>query len=283
MSSMALSPRARSTMRCVPIYMLMLLSTLINFMTQAAPVAENKAIDSDPSNGPYNIIVQGGIAGAILIVFGLVLCFFGVRFFHVTVFLIGYYFFANVAYIAMANGGVSSFTLLLVISIVVGIFGGLLLVCCSRLGVAVLGALALYSLGLWILGWRYGGIITSSTGRGILLGVLVAVGFIVGFIFEHKTVIIGTALVGAYSIVAGIDFYAHTGFLDQANSFINSKSSINNRVDSMSAAEYGLLAAFIVLALLGMVVQFKLWGRRTFRPVAAAPPAGDVVYAEKSS
>ncbi|KAF9346618.1 hypothetical protein BGX26_001869 [Mortierella sp. AD094] len=283
----AVSPRARTWIRCAPVYMLMLLSTLINLMTTyAAPVAEKKPdgegdkVLGKASQGPYNITVQGGIAGAILIVLGLILCFFGARFFRITMFLIGFYFFGNISYVGMANGGVTSSTLLLVISIVVGIFGGLLLVCCSRLGVAVLGALALYSLGLWILGWKSGGLITSGVGRGILLGVLAVVGFILGFIREHEMVIIGSAIVGAYSFVAGVDFYAQTGFINQTDSFINSKNSIDNRVGSLSGPEYALLATFIVLALLGMAVQFRWWGRRNFRPAA---PAGNVVYTEKPS
>ncbi|KAF9390594.1 hypothetical protein BGX21_011436 [Mortierella sp. AD011] len=248
----------------------MLLSMLINLMTTcAAPVASSDKALGTASQGPYNITVQGGIAGAILIVLGLILCFFGARFFHTTMFLIGFYFFGNISYVGMANGGVTSSTLLLVISIVVGIFGGLLLVCCSRLGVAVLGALALYSLGLWILGWKSGGLITSSTGRGIFLAVLAVVGFILGFIREHEVVIIGSAIVGAYSVVAGVDFYAQTGFINLADTFINSKNSIDSRVGSLSGGEYALLAAFVVLALLGMVVQFRWWGHRSFRPARA--------------
>ncbi|KAF9089335.1 hypothetical protein BGX23_006755 [Mortierella sp. AD031] len=263
MSSTALSTRVRSTLRCAPIYLVFILSTLLNVMTQAAPIR-------DPArDGPYNLSVQAGIAGAILIVLGLILCFLGVRFFRICMFLIGFYFFGNISYIGMANGGVTSQTL---ISVVVGIFGGLLLVCCSRLGVAVLGAMALYSLGLWILSWKAGGVIKSSTGRGILLAVLAVVGFIVGFIREKETVIIGSAFLGAYSFVAGVDFFAQTGFISEADSFINSKNNLDNRVGNLSGAEYALLATFIVMAILGMVVQFRWWGRRNFRPAAAAPP-----------
>ncbi|KAF8939694.1 hypothetical protein BGZ58_008989 [Dissophora ornata] len=281
MSSATVSTRSRSWIQCVPVYMLCILSMLVNFMTQAIPVAEKKPSDvvDTARDGPYNITVQSGIAGALMIVFGLILCFFGARFFRVTMFLIGFYLFANIAYVGMANGGVTSSTLLLVISIVVGIFGGLLLVCCSRLGVAVLGALALYSLGLWILGWKSGGVITSHVGRGILLAVLAIVGFILGFIREHETVIVGSSILGAYSFVAGVDFYAHTGFIQQTDSFINSKNSVDERVGNVSGKQYALLATFIVMAILGMVVQFHWWGRRTFRPA----PTGNVVYAEKPS
>lgn len=258
----------------------------MNILVSAAPVLKKPSDDNNnvldtAGDGPYNITVQVGIAGAILILAGFLLCFFGYRLFYATMFLVGFYFFGNVSYIGMANGGVTNSTLLLVISIVVGILGGLLLVCCSRLGVAVLGALALYSLGLWILGWKSGGLITSSTGRAILLGVLAVVGFILGFIRERDMVIIGSALVGAYSFVLGIDMFAHTGFVNQADSFINSKNSVDNRVGNLDWKQYALLAAFIVMALLGMVLQFRTWGRRAFRP--APVPAGEVVYTEKPS
>ncbi|KAF9928777.1 hypothetical protein FBU30_002097 [Linnemannia zychae] len=283
--SASISTGMRSTLRCTPIYFIFILSLLLDLITQAAPIRK----DDDGSlksahDGPYSLSVQSGIAGAILIVLGLVLCFLGVRFFRICMFLIGFYFFGNISYIGMANGGVTSQTLLLVISIVVGILGGLLLVCCSRLGVAILGAMALYSLGLWILGWKAGGIIHSSTGRGILLGVLAIVGFILGFIREKETVIIGSALLGAYSFVVGVDFFAQTGFVSETDSFINSKNNLDERMGKLSGAEYALLATFIVLSILGMVVQFRWWGRRNFRPTAAAPPPPDnAVYTEKPS
>ncbi|KAG0267516.1 hypothetical protein BG011_004550 [Mortierella polycephala] len=289
--SVALSPRGPSAARSATIYLLMVLSTLLNFMTHAAPVSTSLKAPKDDADdflgsardGPYNVSVQAGIAGAIFIVFGLVLCFFGARFFRICMFLIGFYFFGNISYIGMSNGGVTNSTLLLVISIVVGILGGLLLVCCSRLGVAVLGALALYSLGLWILGWKSGGLISSTTGRAILLGVLAVVGFIFGFVREHETVIIGSSIIGAYSVIIGIDMYAHTGFVDEANSFINSKSNIDDRVDrKLTWQEYALLGGFIALAVLGMIVQFRMWGRRKFRP-ASGRAGGNVVYTEKPS
>ncbi|KAF9429172.1 hypothetical protein BGZ76_001709, partial [Entomortierella beljakovae] len=75
MSLTTLSPRAQ----CVPIYLLMLFSTIINFMAQAAPVGEKESGDTKPDTveaGPWKITAQGGIAGAILIVLGLLLCFF---------------------------------------------------------------------------------------------------------------------------------------------------------------------------------------------------------------
>ncbi|KAF9912957.1 hypothetical protein EC991_007571 [Linnemannia zychae] len=277
----AVSPRTRSMMRSAPIYMLMFLSVLINLMTTAlaAPVKDKDGDALDKARaGPYNLSVQAGIAGAILIITGLILCFFGIRFFRVCMFLIGFYFFGNISYIGMANGGVTSETLLLIVSIVVGILGGLLLVCCSRLGVAVLGALALYSLGLWILGWKSGGVITSSVGRGIFLAVLVILGFILGFVREHETVIIGSAILGAYAFVAGVDLYAHTGFIQQTDSFINSKSNIDNRVGNLSGGQIALLVTFIVLAIIGMAVQFRMWGRHQFRPARS-----NVVYTEKPS
>lgn len=232
-------------------------------------------------DGPYNITAQGVIAGVILIIFGLLLCFFGYRLFHLTMFLIGFYLLGNITYIAMANAGITSQTLLLVISLVVGIIGGLLLLCCSRLGVALLGALALYMLGLWILGWRHGGSITTDTGRGIFLGILAIVGFMIGCFRELETVIIGTAIVGAYSFVIGVDFFAQTGYTAAANRFINSKSPLEWRVSQLSGGEIALLVTFIIMALAGMAVQWTAWRRRNFYPANTGPYGN--IYTEKPS
>ncbi|KAF9157816.1 hypothetical protein DFQ26_008302 [Actinomortierella ambigua] len=269
-------------------------------MASAAPVSKAKGDDNDDElgdrilgparDGPYNLSVQAGIAGALLIVAGILLCFFGYRLFHVTMFLIGWYLFANLSYIGMANGGVTSQTLLLVISIAVGIVGGLLFVCCSRLGVAVLGALALYSFGLWLLSWKSGGLLTTSTGRGILLGCLAVVGFLLGCFREKEVVIIGSAILGAFSITIGIDLFAQTGYTSEAESFINGRNTFESHFEDKSIAQYLLLGGFLLLTILGIVVQWRAFGRRSFRPAPAAhaPPAGasadpNVIYTEKPS
>jgi len=266
----------------------------MNTFSLAAPIdndkSDNNNILDDARDGPFNVTVQAGIAGGILILAGFILCFFGYRVFHVTMFLIGFYFFGNLTYIGMANGGITNSTLLLAVAIGVGIVGGLLLVCCSKLGVAVLGALALYALGLWILGWKSGGVITSSTGRIILLVALAVIGFILGLFREREMVIVGSAIVGAYSFVIGVDMFVHTGFKEQADQFINSKSTIEEHFNNQSTGAYALLATFIVMAILGLLIQFWAFGRRTFRPtavapaaVAPAPMANNVVYTEKPS
>ncbi|KAF9906288.1 hypothetical protein EC991_000776 [Linnemannia zychae] len=271
------------------------LLSLLNTFTLAAPISSSKAKDDgnsildDARDGPFNVTIQAGIAGAILILAGFILCFFGYRVFHVTMFLIGFYFFGNLTYIGMANGGITNSTLLLAVSIGVGVVGGLLLVCCSKLGVAALGALALYALGLWILGWKSGGVITSSTGRIILLVALAVVGFILGLFREREVVMIGSAIVGAYSFVIGVDMFAHTGFKEQADQFVNSRNTIEEHFENQTTGAYALLATFIVMAILGFFIQFRAFGRRTFRPTAVAPApapapvAGNVVYTEKPS
>ncbi|KAF9290108.1 hypothetical protein BGZ88_007480 [Linnemannia elongata] len=277
----------------------MLLSLLLSMMnsafTLAAPIDNDKGdnnnnILDDARDGPFNVTIQAGIAGGILILAGFILCFFGYRVFHVTMFLIGFYFFGNLTYIGMANGGITNSTLLLAVAVGVGIVGGLLLVCCSKLGVAVLGALALYALGLWILGWKSGGVITDSTGRIILLAALAVIGFILGLFREREVVIIGSALVGAYSFVIGVDMFAHTGFKEQADQFINSKNTIEEHFENQTTGAYALLATFIVMAVLGLLVQFWAFGRRNFRPAAVAPapapapaPGTNAVYTEKPS
>ncbi|KAF9927383.1 hypothetical protein FBU30_003289 [Linnemannia zychae] len=304
-ASNALPRRTRSCpglVKCAPIYNMMLFAILLSIMTStltlAAPtpiISSSKAKDikdagndilNDAREGPFNITVQAGIAGAILIVTGFILCFFGYSVFHVTMFLIGFYFFGNLTYIGMANGGITNSTLLLAVSIGVGVIGGLLLICCSRLGVAALGALALYALGLWVLGWKSGGVLTTSSSRIILLVALAIIGFILGLFRERETVMVGSAIVGAYSFVIGVDMFAHTGFKEQADQFINSRNTIDEHFENQTVGAYALLGTFIAMAILGMIIQFHAFGRRTFRPVAVAPaplpPAAHVaVYTEK--
>ncbi|KAF9911786.1 hypothetical protein BX616_010481 [Lobosporangium transversale] len=280
-------------LRCAPAYLLMIISMMISLfatLSSAAPLpgfptASKAPGDDDNGNndlddvlgdareGPYNISTQAKIAGAILIILGFILCFFGYRIYYVTLFIAGFYFLGNLSYIGMANAGVSSYTLLLVISIIVGIIGGLFLIFCSRLGAAVLGALAFYAVGLWILGWKSGGVITNSSGRISLLVVLAVIGFVIGLFNEKEMVIVASAIVGAYSFVVGVDMYAHTGFTSRADSFINSRNSVESHFEDEPAGAYALLGTFLVMAILGMLIQFYSWGRtRTFRPVAAVAP-----------
>ncbi|KAF9112433.1 hypothetical protein BGX27_003398 [Mortierella sp. AM989] len=301
-SSTTLHPRASSSLprrsrprpnllKCAPVYFLCVISMLISLFGSLAgaspvPISQRDLDDDilgDAQDGPYNVTIQAGIAGAILIVLGFILCFFGYRIYHVTLFIVGFYFLGNLTYIGMVNAGITSNTLLLVVSIAVGVVGGLLLICCSRLGVAILGALAFFALGLWILGWKSGGVITSNTGRIVLLVGLVVLGFIIGLFKEREMVIIGSAIVGAYSFVIGIDMYAHTGFSNQADSFINSKNTVESHFEDQSVGAYILLGAFVVMAALGMIIQSWMYGKRTFRPATVVTPANDVVYSEKPS
>jgi len=261
-----------------------MLGSFLTNLTSAVPIGSSKEsggdVLDDARDGPYNITIQAGIAGAILIVLGFILCFFGYRVYYVTLFIIGFYFLGNLTYVGMANGGVTSQTLLLVVSIIVGVIGGLLLICCSRLGVAILGALALYALGLWILGWKSGGLITSSAGRTAFLVCLVIVGFIAGLFSPDEVVIVGSAIVGAYSIVIGIDMYAHTGFTNEADSFINSNNTLESHFENQPWQIYALLGGFLALAILGAIVQFWSWDRRRpFRPDTVVVPANTAVVA----
>ncbi|KAF8978418.1 hypothetical protein BGZ46_006484 [Entomortierella lignicola] len=132
----------------------------------------------------------------------------------------------------MVNGGVTSNTLSPVISIAVGVVRGLLLIRCSRLGVAALGALTFYAFGLWILGWKSGGIITGSTGRVTLLICLAVLGHIIRLFIGKEMANVGSAIIGVYSFMVGINMYEHTGLSTQADSFINPKNTVESHFDN---------------------------------------------------
>lgn len=121
----------------------------------------------------------------------------------------GFWFFGNITYIGMASHGDNQ-TLVLVISIIVGLIGGAFLACCWHIGLYFLAALAGYALALWILAWKNGGVIESNTGRIILFVVLIVVFVLLTFFFERWMVILATSIVGAYLIIFGIDMFAQT-------------------------------------------------------------------------
>ncbi|OZJ05599.1 hypothetical protein BZG36_01484 [Bifiguratus adelaidae] len=244
-----------------------LLSLCLSFVDAAPVEIVKRAID--PSNGPFNITAQGAVIGVIAIISGIFLCFFGSRFIHITMFLVGFWIFANVVYIAIENSSHNiSNTITLVVAIIVGLIGGAVLACCWHLAVSLLGALFGYALALWILSWKSGGVITTQTGRTIFIVVLVVVFFLVTFFFERWMVILATAFIGAFLIVLGIDMFVGTGFAANASSFLHGDTSA---LSDMTTDQYIMLAAVFVGFLIGAFVQHVFWRQYDYRAAAVAP------------
>jgi len=242
--------------RGVPTWFLvfMLLASAFTAMVSAVPVELEKRDNSGPiATNSYTTSPHGIITGIILIVFGFILCFFGYRFFHLTMFIIGFYVGALLTYTGMTNGTPnSSNTLVLIISIVVGVIVGLLFVCCSRCGLWFVGGLGGYCMAVWFLSFNNGHLIDSHIGRVLFIIAFVIVGIILVTFWERTTVIIGTAFIGAYTIILGLDLFIHVGFAQAVAQLMGHEGSFQD-----STGVYIMLGAVIVLFVVGAFVQFR--------------------------
>ncbi|KAG2175959.1 hypothetical protein INT44_000437 [Umbelopsis vinacea] len=196
---------------------------------------------------------------------GLYLCFAGGLHQQTTVFLAGFWVGANITYIILTNAKPSGFgsntaTILLVVSIVVGILLGGLLACCFFLAIYLLGAFAGYCFALWLLAWASNGLIQTGWGRAILIVVCCLVGVIAIHFLEKPVFIIASAFIGAFLIIAGVDVYVKAGFLEAMSSFVHGATSAQSVWDSTPKLR-GELAGVAALAVVGALVQF-LHGRR---------------------
>lgn len=70
----------------VAAFLLMLLSFALTLI-EASPIAMIARDIPNPSTGPYNIEPHGIVLGVLAIVSGIYFCFFGYRFFKMTMFL----------------------------------------------------------------------------------------------------------------------------------------------------------------------------------------------------
>jgi len=253
------------------LFVLTLLTTSL-----ASPIALQERGDDDvpnPQSGPFNtspLTWQPIVLGVVSILTGIYFCFLGYRFFRLTMFIVGFWFFGNVAYIILSHAGVADNTILLIVSIVIGLLLGLLLALCYQVGIYLLGALAGYTLALWILSFKAGGLIPSRAGQIIFIVVLAIIGLVLSIFFERFVLIIATSFLGAFLIIFGIDIFVRTGYANVVDGLLNGTfSTIQNETWQV----YLMLAATFVLFLIGVAVQYATSWKRLGTGYRAGVPA----------
>lgn len=173
-------------------------------------------------------------------------------------FIIGFYVGANIAYVVLTNAkadyGDNTDTILLVVSIVVGLLCGGLLCCCFFLAVYLLGALLGYLAALWLLSWASNGLIQSNWGRAILIVCFIIAGVILMAFLERIVFVVGSAFIGSFAILCGVDIYVKSGFLELVNQFLHAKS-LDILVDSTPTLR-GMLAGCMGLTIVGSLIQW---------------------------
>ncbi|KAJ3042950.1 hypothetical protein HDV00_006257 [Rhizophlyctis rosea] len=219
-----------------------------------------------------HLIAQTGVLGGFLIITGLMFNFLGHRLFRPTLFLAGFYFFGVLGYMLMINiepatgYGTNRDTILLVSALVFGVLGGGLAICFWKLALGLLGALGGFALGLFILSWKTGGLLDSGAPRTAFLIVMSIFGVVIIYFFQKAVIIVATSVLGSYGVLLGADVFIGTGFADSANAFLSSASKPSFGNFTATPKVYGMLAGMVALAIVGMLVQWKINIGRAFIP-----------------
>ncbi|KAJ3186480.1 hypothetical protein HDU85_007299 [Gaertneriomyces sp. JEL0708] len=227
------------------------------------------AIEGAAASAKAAITAHTGILGVITIIAGLILLFMGHRLFYPTLFLGGFYLFGSIGYAILVNvepaGGYGSNrdTILLVASLAFGIVGGIISVCLVKFGLACIGAAGGVALGLFILSFKDGGLF-GGIGKTIFLIVMGIIGAIAILWLVKPVVIVGTSILGAYSIMFGVDVFTRQGFHDATRRFFSSSNKPNFDVYTRDKEVLMQLISVAILAVIGIVVQWRANRNRDF-------------------
>jgi hypothetical protein len=238
----------------------LLLYFCVELLTAAPTPSVADQVASTTSNVIQQISSEAIVFGVLLIVSGLVLAFFGYRLFNFILFLAGAYTGGLIAYIIVINtepsGGYANRDVIIIVAVlIVALITGLLTLCIWRLGLTLIGGLAGIALGMFILSWVSGGVIQSEVGRIVFLTLLALLGAIVIHFFVRPLLIAGTAIIGAFSFIVGVDIFAQTGFALAAQQFINDHNALNLSAFETNSRMYGMLVGFMATAIIGALFQ----------------------------
>ncbi len=205
------------------------------------------------------------IFGLIIIGLGIFFCFFGEEFVKATQVIAGAALaMILVIYLILANSSVVLYTwqfwLILVFSLLIGCLAGWFMSKIQWLPGVVFGTLLGFVVGfvLFNLFLRF---IQSNPVAVFWVTMCVCLigGILLGYFFEESISIISTSVVGAYGIVRGISIMAG-GFPDERQVYeLGTKGEWSQMKNLLTPVVYAYLAGFVVLAALGMFIQFKFF------------------------
>jgi hypothetical protein len=209
--------------------------------------------------GLTSITVTDQAIYAILLLIGLVICFFGYRIFRVFLFLAG----LQVGFIlGLWLGGMlfSSQLVVLIVAILAGIVLALISGILLKIGGFLAGAGVLAILAAFVLQLLK---ITDSNTRLIVFLVAAIIGGLLGVFAVKPFLILVTAVNGAYlvadSVLNLVGGYPASQYLQ-----------MHGQLSTLELVL--LLAGVIILAILGAMVQFRAAYRKKIAAVPASPP-----------
>ncbi|KAA1468283.1 hypothetical protein DENSPDRAFT_387938 [Dentipellis sp. KUC8613] len=258
-------------------------ATQVNVTSSLPPTPTSNASAStsastSPSPSPYVLETKVdpafGVLGAILILTGLPSTFLGHKNRWTSFFLIGFYTLSLVCFVLITQYGIlpavnpPSKTLrgmFVLACFVAGVAGGGVTIFFWKVSKYFIGAWGGFALALWIECFRNGGLIHTIGFRWIMYIACGVIGFILCTIpkIHYHIILLSTAIVGASSIMLGVDCYTTAGLkefyiwnLGFRNLFPKfTTHGIEFPVSQTMEIELGLMGA---IALGGMAVQFRI-------------------------
>jgi hypothetical protein len=200
----------------------------------------------NPIDLPFVSTGSSVILPILLIIFGLLNCFFGYRLFKVMLVLWG--FLLGVAVGAIVAGNVTEGqTLWLVVGALVGgIAGAVLLRSLYLVGVFIVGGVA-----GWLLANSIGTLLSFEMPLLVLI-IVAVVGGIAALILQRVAIVLATAIAGGWSIVRGLSLLL-TGN-EPPSADVSGIAAAEPQVGLPILIVLGLLAIFVIV---GAVIQFR--------------------------
>ena len=192
-------------------------------------------------------------AALLLVLSGALTCFAGYRLFRVVLAIYGFILGAMMASSVM---GVTNATGMVVAAIVGGLVGAVILMFAYFVGVALVGAglaaLVAHMIWTWV-----------AAGDPPVVAVIVVsiFGAIVAMMLQRYVIIVGTAFGGAWTLIVGAVAAAAAGGAVPVRTGSPADAWILYPLAPASEARW-MYPAWIVLGLLGTIVQFGLTGRK---------------------
>jgi hypothetical protein len=210
-----------------------------------------------------------GVAGAIMLLTGAALCLVGIKTVWLPTFLSTGYL-ASLAvtvliiYVMDPDHSDAIQGAYMVAAVVTGLIFGAISLVFEEVTEGLGCMLGSFCFAMWLLVLAPGGIIHSTAGRGILIGVITVAGFCLSF--SHHTrmhaLLCCTSFAGATATILGVDCFSRAGLKE----FWLYLWNLNDKQFPLETKTYPItrgirveIACIVVVFLLGLVSQFQLW------------------------
>jgi len=223
----------------------------------ALPILFKRDEEKVPIDNENKQKVISKIIGALAVITGFCICFFGHQIYQKIIFFIGFIcgVILTKAVFDSAWSNCSS-VVVYIVGVIVGIIFGALAMCAYKVSLSILGALTGYFVAAILIAF-----IPSIADKfnPFLLTVILAIIFIILiYIYEKPIIIITTGITGSYMIFYGIDTIIETGLARAVQTMYNSQSF--EAFESNTSVRVMIIASILV-AILGWIVQFITYRR----------------------